>query len=98
MANNRMYLKCVICGETVYIARSNSCNWQWAGNESFISKFFDQHQHNSKKDYSRAVSVEDGMALIYESSPHFIIEYEQYFHPPIETITKYYQTELDQFE
>lgn len=43
MANNRLYIRCRNCGQTIFIAKHFSTPWSLRCKSDYIQEFFNQH-------------------------------------------------------
>lgn len=69
MANNRMFLKCKLCGERFMIGKYYPVSWAWPIDIDRYNEFLDKHDQHNAIEYQGDLGMEaEFYELEYENS------------------------------
>lgn len=71
MANNRLYIRCKVCGDTHFIGRDGGCNWmtdvRFYGFEKRADEFFNDIYNQHEDCYIETILGEGLFEIITET-------------------------------
>lgn len=90
MANERMYLKCNICGKAIYLGSHLGGPWEIGKDDDEIASFFRRHYDCMLKTHEDANSHKNDFSIAYEGD-NFTLEY-------INTTPDYVRKEIEEYK